>query len=251
MLLKMSNKNVLSQNYDILSPQGIRSFFPDKLKNISITVLDSIDSTNLLAKKLVLQNLPHRSIITANKQISGLGRYGKSFFSPAETGIYMSIILREKKKFDDILLITLYTAVAVSQSIEALTGKKPSIKWVNDILVDGKKVCGILTESVGGSENNVPSAVIAGIGLNIKTEKEQFPEELRDTAGSLFPCNITRNEFIAKIAEQLFGLIDNFSGKEIIVEYKNRLISKDKTALSDENGQVCYQTADYLDKLNC
>ena len=136
------------------------------LGDLDLFLYPVIDSTNDEAKRLIKSGTTPPFLVAANEQTHGRGRQGKSFYSPADTGIYMSLVL----SFSDgesISKITVIASVAVCKAIEKLTGLKPEIKWVNDVYLNGKKICGILCESVIGGTDLTP--VIIGVGLNLST----------------------------------------------------------------------------------
>ncbi|MGE4385674.1 MAG: biotin--[acetyl-CoA-carboxylase] ligase [Endomicrobiaceae bacterium] len=233
----------LNKNNDVISDSGIKKFLYKKNVNYPILILKLIDSTNTYAKKIILDGAKHGTIVIANEQTAGRGRFGRNFFSPADTGIYLSIVLRPQKKASDTSLITIAAAVAVCDAIKNLTDYEPKIKWVNDIFINGKKICGILTEAVSDFESGIVENVITGIGINIKTEEKNFPEELKSIAGSLFPKNICRNKFIAELLNIFFELYENLSNKELIQKYKNfsLVLNKEITYFKDtikESGKV-------------
>lgn len=233
----------LNELNDIISSEGIKIFLSKKYQNISINIHKILDSTNTYAKKITLDGAEHGTIIIANEQTAGKGRFGRSFFSPANTGIYLSILFRPKKNIADTSLITIAAAVAVCKTIETLTDSNPQIKWVNDIFLDGKKICGILTEAVSDFESGIVESVIVGIGINIKTTKGQFPKELKETAGSLFPNNIYRNQIIAKIINNLFELYTKLSDKELIKKYKGYSLILDKEITYHKGDKKCIAKA--------
>ena len=153
---------------------------------INIIEYEELDSTNNEAKRLIVaartpdaqnENIPYGTVIKAKYQTAGRGRIGRSFFSPGPPSIYASFVLPPPARPAE-QLITALAAVAVCEAIERTTSYKPGIKWINDVLADGKKICGILAESI-------PEAVILGIGININIEESDMPKELRAYAGSL------------------------------------------------------------------
>jgi BirA family biotin operon repressor/biotin-[acetyl-CoA-carboxylase] ligase len=175
---------------------------------------------------MLLGGAAHGTIVTANSQYGGRGRRGRKFFSPAGSGIYMSIILKPQNfTFKTPSLVTAFAAVSVCKAIERLTGKSPRIKWVNDILLDEKKICGISADAVNDIENSVLAGIILGIGVNFRTKAADFPEELRDKAGSLFQDEeptLKKDELLLEIAENI--LCAKHPGDEgLIFEYKNRM----------------------------
>ena len=159
---------------------------------------DKIDSTNEEAKRLVREaaRRPFDTVITAKHQTAGKGRRGKRFFSPGGDSIYASFILKPPKEPAE-QLITAFAAVAVCEAIEQATDYRPRIKWLNDIYVGGKKVCGILAEGISG-------AAILGIGVNINIIEENFSDELRDIAGSLHMSREKRDRLFGDLIGRVF-----------------------------------------------
>ena len=206
-----------------LSEQEIKKYLDKKYQNIKVKIFDTIGSTNVYAKIAVeKKQITKTCLITANTQTSGRGRIDRKFFSPAQTGIYMTIVMFTEKTAEDILLVTLTTAVAIVIAIKNLTGISVNIKWVNDIFFNNKKIAGILTETVFNTQTNKTESVIIGIGLNINTKI--FPEELKNIATSL-NVRISRNKFIAEITNNFFDLYNNATNEQIIAEYKKYLIT--------------------------
>lgn len=186
---------------------------------------ESVDSTSSYARRNA-ETLPLPCIITASHQTSGRGRTGKSFFSPRDTGLYMTLLIEANPKAD---LVTPAAAVAVCKAIEAMTDITPSIKWVNDIFVSGKKVCGILSEcfTVGKT-----TYIAVGVGINLTTA--EFPEELTQAASLGVDCQ--KNELSALIAEGIAEYISLPDNEYILDEYRNRLFVIGKTVNYDKNG---------------
>ncbi len=187
-----------------------------------IHVFEKIDSTNNYAKKLAVGSENHGSVIVAETQTAGRGRLGRSFFSPHGAGIYMSIILRPKIDINKTLLITTMAAVALCRAIDNICDVNTQIKWVNDIYIKNKKLCGILAESIIDPTNG-ERAVILGIGVNVTTKA--FDEDIKDVATALFEYtnkDINRNELIAGILNELESVYDNLPDCDFIDEYKKR-----------------------------
>lgn len=145
--------------------------------------LDEIDSTNRYVKELAKKGVKEGTVVIANKQSAGRGRLGRSFFSPEGKGIYMSILLRPDISLERSVLITSMAAVAVARAIWHVSGVDAKIKWVNDIILNKKKVCGILTEAGINEENGTLCYAVLGIGINVG--EMEFPEELKDIATSV------------------------------------------------------------------
>lgn len=222
-ILAINNKGYkLEVGSDMLSEEGVRVYFPEKYKSCPIMVLNAIDSTNTQAKKLVMDKAPHGTIVLAEEQTAGRGRYGKSFFSPRGAGLYMSLVLKPKLGLQDPQMITVATAVAVCRAIEKLTDKKPQIKWVNDVYLDGKKICGILSEGVTDFESGSIESIVVGVGVDCTTSEEIIPEELRGIIGSLGAEDVSRNRLAAEIAAGILDSFENLGDREIIDEYRKR-----------------------------
>ena len=150
----------------------------------SLLWFDSIESTNTTARELARQGAPHGTVLIADHQTGGRGRRGRSFHSPAGSGIYMSVILRPRCAPQQIMHLTCASAVAMCDAVEAATGLRPGIKWTNDLVCDKRKIAGVLTELGFDNRGNVDFAVV-GIGINCCQQEADFPEDIRRIAGSL------------------------------------------------------------------
>jgi len=192
----------LSVETDILSVQGIQKYLNPVCSDIELMVLSTSDSTNALAREKAMAGAPEGYTIIANSQTNGRGRSGRTFYSPPDTGIYMSLILRPNYESSrQAVKLTTMAAVAVCEAIEAASGKKAQIKWVNDIYVNEKKVCGILTEASFGLEDGFLEYVVLGIGMNVYLPEAGFPEEMKDIAGAVFDAeqNDGKNHLAAEV----------------------------------------------------
>ncbi|MDE5978367.1 MAG: biotin--[acetyl-CoA-carboxylase] ligase [Turicibacter sp.] len=217
----ISNKGYrLSQNCDCLSKEGIYCYLSEENRNIPIEVYQQIDSTNTKAKKEAMNGARHGTIILAEEQTAGRGRLGRSFYSPKGTGIYMSLVLRPQLHLSQSMYVTTSVAVAICRVIERLTKHQPKIKWVNDIYLDSKKICGILTEALTDFESGQVQAIILGIGLNVSTQ--DFPLELQSLATSLNPEALTRNQICAALLDEILSLKDSLTTPDLLEEYKAR-----------------------------
>ena len=150
----------------------------------SLLWFDSIDSTNTRARELARQGAPHGTVLIADHQTGGRGRRGRSFHSPASSGIYMSVILRPHCAPQQIMHLTCAAAVAMCDAVESAVGFRPGIKWTNDLVCGKRKIAGVLTELGFDNRGNVDFAVI-GIGINCCQQEADFPEDIRSIAGSL------------------------------------------------------------------
>ncbi|MBI1941586.1 MAG: biotin--[acetyl-CoA-carboxylase] ligase [Acidobacteria bacterium] len=166
---------------DILAPSLIRPELGDNQIGHRIVHYFRTDSTNTAALALAAKGAAHGTVVLAEEQTAGRGRFGRAWFSEKSSGIYASIVLRPPLAPAVAPMITLMTAVAAHQAVSTTTGLPVDIRWPNDVLVNGKKVCGILTEM--NAEVDRLHAVVVGIGINVN--HHEMPEELREIATSL------------------------------------------------------------------
>ena len=215
----------LSIDTDLLSEAAIVPLLSQALKGHRVIAHKTIDSTNLEAKRIVNEDPTFEGVILSEEQTKGRGRLGRVFYSPSESGLYMSLVLRPVADLDNATLITTAAAVAVCQAIETLTGKKPQIKWVNDIFLDGRKVCGILTEGIMDMESRTIGTIILGIGLNFREPETDFPDEIQSIAGTLFDkknAAVTRNQMVAEILNRFYLLYPDLVKRSYLDEYRKR-----------------------------
>lgn len=207
-------------------------------KKIKVTCLESIDSTNKKAILLAQNGAEEGTAVTAIYQTAGKGRLGRTFVSK-KGGVYFSIVLRPQINPQETLFITVAAAVAAARAIEAVSGKKCDIKWVNDVYINNKKVCGILTE--GGFNEGALDYVVLGVGINLFAPKKGFPVNLPladsvfDKKSKILFKNRLKEKTIAKFCNEFFLLYDNLEKKEFIKEYSRRsfLTGKDITYVKD------------------
>lgn len=226
----------LSKDSNILSKAGIMPFLNEKTKNSTILdIRQTVTSTNTVLKEIALSGGKQGYVLIAQEQTAGKGRLGRSFYSPNNTGIYLSILLRPKMTIEDSLLITTSAAVAVSRAVEKLCSKEAKIKWVNDVFVDGRKICGILTESSLDFESGRLEYAVVGIGVNISKPESDFPDEIKNTAGGFLESvkGNVRCKLIAEILNEFANQMENLSSRYYLDEYKRRslLIGKDITVI--------------------
>ncbi|MGL4606024.1 MAG: biotin--[acetyl-CoA-carboxylase] ligase [Eubacteriaceae bacterium] len=224
----VSNKGYsLAAESDLLSPQGVRPWLEPNYQEIEIFAYKTVGSTNQVAKKKAVEGATHGTLIFGECQTEGRGRLGRSFFSPEETGVYMSLVLRPEIQAKDGVLITTAASVAVARAIEKVTGKKMGIKWVNDLYYKNKKVAGILTEAVTTFESDVVESIILGIGINFRTPTEAIPEEIKEKAGALYsqkPQGVIRNQLIGEVTNQILSMSENLKVEDFMKEYREKSI---------------------------
>lgn len=196
----------------MLNQETISSMLP----NATVVTYDVTDSTNTRAIKLA-ETVEGNILVAAEEQTNGKGRQGKSFYSPAKSGVYFSIIIRPKGNLNDVVYVTSAVAVAVAKTIEEMTDLDPKIKWVNDIYVSGKKVCGILVQSI--VKNGKVDGLCIGIGVNISTT--DFPDDIGTRAGSLGE-EIDRNTFVAKVTEKMIAFADDIDDRTYLDYYRKK-----------------------------
>lgn len=167
---------------DILTSKEVEPFLKSKLIGSNIVHFDTINSTNTKAKELAADNCPDGTVIVSEEQTSGRGRLGRQWVSPKGKGIWMSIVLRPEISPMEAYKVTIIAAAAVHGALSQ-HGINAQIKWPNDIIIGGKKVCGILTEM--NAELSKIHYLVIGIGINVNTEASEIPEDLKDKASSL------------------------------------------------------------------
>lgn len=176
-------------------PDEIRLGLKTEFLGRQIHYEESVDSTQKIAHRLAYDGAPEGTVVLAEEQLSGRGRMDRKWYSPKYSGIWMSVILRPNILPTNAPQLTLLTAVAVVQAIEEITALSPQIKWPNDILINGKKVTGILTELQ--AEADRVKTIIIGIGMNVNQKTDDFPENIRSIATSL---SIEKGEYISRPA---------------------------------------------------
>ena len=227
----------LSPDSDILSPQGIRRFLKPEYRDLDLTVLPTAPSTNALVREKANQGRPEGCIIIACEQTDGRGRYGRQFFSPVDSGVYLSLLLRPTAYSpQQATCLTAAAAAAMCQAIEAVTGQQPGIKWVNDIFLHGKKVCGILTEAAVGLETGTLNYMVLGAGVNLYPPAEGFPEEIQSIAGSVLEhsCPEAKNRLVGEFLNRFWDFYSHPECRTYLEDYRARslAIGRNVTVLS-------------------
>ncbi len=173
-----------------------------------VECLDRVDSTNNYLKQRAAQGAPHGLVVTAEEQTGGRGRMGRSFSSPRGKGLYLSALLRPPVEPVQALELTAWTAVAVCRALESLTGLHPAVKWMNDVQLEEKKLCGILAEL--GTAGGRLDYVVVGIGINVAQTAADFPPEVAPLATSL-AMHRDRPPSRAALARALIGELDRMA----------------------------------------
>ena len=216
----------------------------------SLLYFESIDSTNTHAKELAFQGAPHGTVLIADHQTGGRGRRGRSFHSPAGSGIYMSVILRPKCPAAELMHLTCAAAVALCDAVETSCGFRPGIKWTNDLVYGQRKLAGILTELGFDARGNVDWAIV-GMGINCTQEASQFPEEIRSMAGSLTSVSgktIDRAKVAAAMMDALYRM-DLSRKEQILTQYRADCVTLGKeVSVVRADGMVHHCTALDIDR---
>lgn len=231
----------LSPDSDILSPQGIRRFLKPEYRDLDLTVLPTAPSTNALVREKANQGRPEGCVIIACEQTDGRGRYGRQFFSPVDSGVYLSLLLRPTAYSpQQATCLTAAAAAAMCQAIEAVTGQQPGIKWVNDIFLHGKKVCGILTEAAVGLETGTLNYMVLGAGVNLYPPVKGFPEEIRPIAGSVLErsCPEAKNRLVGEFLNRFWDFYTHPECRTYLEDYRARSLAIGRNVTVLSNGQA-------------
>ena len=224
----------LGSDSDVLSEEELSQVICGEWAGKQLVVLKSVDSTNAEARRLAEQGAAHGTLVLAECQTAGKGRRGRSWESPEGSGIWMSLILRPEFEPIHASMLTLLAAMAVEEGIRRTSGLSCQIKWPNDIVLNGKKVCGILTEM--STEEDSIRYVVVGIGMNVNLES--FPEDLRDKATSLLLESgkpIRRTELAAAVLsawEACYGIfLKTLDFGSLMEEYNKRLVNRGRQVM--------------------
>ena len=216
---------------DVMSKAEIESLMDTKWAGSNVVYYDEIDSTNNRAKEAGDNKAPHGTLFVADMQVAGKGRRGRVWQSPAGSSIYMTILLYPEISPLKAPQLTLVMAIAVAEGIKEVTGLDTKIKWPNDIVVNGRKICGILTEM--STEIDYINHVVIGAGINVN--QDDFPEDIRKTASSLkmeLGKQVKRSELIAAIMKsfekdyEIFVKTEDLSGLQEL--YNSMLVNLDR-----------------------
>ena len=184
-----------------------------------------VGSTNTLLKEMAAAGAGEGVVLIAERQTAGRGRQGRSFFSPEGGGLYLSLLLRPKFGPEQAAMLTVAAAAAAALAIEEISGKSTDIKWVNDVYMEGRKVCGILCEAAFTAEGGL-DYVVVGVGINVLEPADGFPPELADAAGAVFaPAKApvdARERIAAALLDNFMGFYWNMEARAYFPEYKKR-----------------------------
>lgn len=233
----------LKQEFSPLLAKNTLKYLNDKTK--SIYCYEEIASTNTALKQMAQKCAKEGTVIMTDFQTNGRGRLGRQFFSPKGCGVYFSLLLKPKINLQDATFITVAAAVAVRRALSHLLNIDTKIKWVNDIYVNDKKLCGILTEGATEPGSNTLSYAVLGIGINLTTPDGGYPEEFAHRTTNLsevtdkFPEDF-KNKLIAEVFNQFEPLYQNLLKKEYMEEYKTHscILGKEIQVLSGPHAGI-------------
>ena len=218
---------------DLMTQAEIKSLMHTDWVAKEVLYFDTIDSTNTKAQELAEKGYPSGTLVVADKQESGKGRRGRSWVSPSGTGIFMTLMIKPDINPNNASMLTLVAALAVAKAITSVTGEEAMIKWPNDIVVNGKKVCGILTEM--NAQFDYINHIVVGIGINV--HNESFPEEISQMASSLMieagGKRFHRAQIIADTMSYFEQYYDTFLKTQdlsaLVREYDELLVNRNKS----------------------
>ncbi len=258
----------LQQSPDVLMPEAIQSGLECQLVGSRIISLDEADSTNLQACRLGDEGADDGLVVIADRQSSGKGRMGRQWESPGGVNLYASILLRPPVLPFEAPKLTFLSAVAVCRAIKNCTGLQPTVKWPNDILLNGDKVAGLLNEM--SSETDQVHYVVLGIGVNLNMHAEQFPDDLRYPATSLAIATgkaVSRLAFTRSLLQELDALYQiyleqgsvpifaawtelcDLTGKAVQVDCNNLLIEGTMVGLGDDGALLVRTSAGKIESI--
>lgn len=218
---------------DLMTEAEIKSLMHTEWVAREVLYFDTIDSTNTKAQELAEKGYQSGTLVVADKQESGKGRRGRSWVSPSGTGIFMTLMIKPDINPNNASMLTLVAALAVAKAITSVTGEEAMIKWPNDIVVNGKKVCGILTEM--NAQFDYINHIVVGIGINV--HNESFPEEISQMASSLMieagGKRFHRAQIIAETMSYFEQYYDTFLKTQdlsaLVREYDKLLVNRNKS----------------------
>lgn len=254
--------------FDALRPEEIRKRFASARLGNSVHYFPELDSTNRFAIKLAAEGAGEGAVVLAERQTQGKGRLGRSWFSPADLNLYLSVILKPRLAPTEAPQLTLMSAVALADAVQSFLGYAPAIKWPNDVLVEGRKLAGILTES--SVDRDRLHFVVVGIGVNLNLTAELLPDELRAIATSLRILNqkpVDRTAFAGELIQSLdrcYGELERrgfsyiaerwesffeLKGRRVKVEMGDRQVSGTAKGIDRDGALVIEQSGGALERV--
>ena len=202
---------------DPITESALRAAMGAQASRFTPHVFSVVDSTNTEAKRRAAEG-ERFALLVAESQTAGRGRMGRSFYSPNGTGVYFSVLYTVRDPLSGVVSITSAAAVAVRRAILRTCGIETEIKWVNDLIYRGKKVCGILAESVARIDESGACSIVIGIGINLRSAA--FPSELAGIAGTLENQTVDRAALVAAVLDELVPFLDNGADRSWVEDYR-------------------------------
>ncbi len=225
---------------DSVLPGDIKALLSTRAVGKRIYYMPEVDSTNRAAVELANSGEAHGSMVISDFQTRGRGRFDRSWLSDRGKNLMFSLILRPDMPFAAMLPVTLAFAASIGQTLENLLGTEVGVKWPNDVVVDGRKICGIL--SVGTSEGDRTRFIVVGMGINVNVEPHEFPEEIRGLAcscASVAGRHFDRKDVLVRVLASLESTYDEFvrDGFEAMAaRFKSKLALLDKPVVYRARG---------------
>ena len=235
---------------DVLSEAEILPALNREGNRFSLQTFTVIDSTNDWLK-MHFRELPDFTAAVADQQTGGRGRMGRSFVSPKGAGVYLSVLLKPLKPLSDFRCITAMTAVAAADAVEEVSGVRPGIKWPNDLVMNGKKIAGILTEMSLEGETGALQYIVVGIGVNLFPPEDGFPETIADKAAALFDVPYDeelRKRFLKRLLLRFKRYYEQLPDITFYDTYRNRMIGLGGKVLVAEPDGMRYGTSTGIDR---
>lgn len=226
-----------------LDSQQIKLYCQETFADLQVATYDAVTSTNDLAKTFAQDQPGKTGLFIAKQQTQGRGRHGRQFFSGLEHGLYLSLVLKpQTDQLQDLPLYTLMAAAAMTQALENYHSEGIRIKWINDLFYGGKKVAGILCESIMDLESQTVSALVIGIGLNLAGTFDQEDPAIQQVAGTLFgpklPEDFNPNRLIADFIHSLWHYHQSISDRSFIPYYREKLLGLDQAVTYQKGGET-------------
>ncbi len=215
----------LNNDNNILSESLIAPYLNTKEIGRNMKVFDTVDSTNNICRELETEKAPNGTTVIADRQTAGKGRIGRHFVSPSGKGVYLSVLVRPNFSLSFAPMITAAAACAAAEAVETFCGGQVMIKWVNDLYMNGKKICGILTEASLGLEMRMLDCAVIGIGINVRKVGDSFDSDLKKTATSIEDETglvINRNRLCAELLNKLEIYLGRIEDRSFLIRYRER-----------------------------
>ena len=242
---------LIKENSDAVNKSEIEKYLKTKVLGRKLEVYTETDSTNNRAKFLAVnENAPDGTLIVAEKQTGGRGRMGRTFESPFGSGIYFTVVLRRHLEMQSAPLITSCVAVAVAEAIEKLSGADTKIKWVNDVFINDKKVCGILTEAGMNFETRQLDYAVVGIGINTGLVENSLSNDVLNVATSIEAetgIRVKRAELVAEVMNGFEKHLETLESKDYMNEYRKRSLIIGKRIVVSKGNSEKEAIADDID----